>query len=155
MTTMDTAVATPMPPDNPVHLDIPQPESLSRLLIFVKWLLAIPHYVILYFLGLAFNVVTLIAFFVILFTKKYPEGLFNFSVGYQRWMMNVDSYILLLRDEYPPFSLDAGAHPTSFSVDYPVELNRWLPLVKWLLAIPHYIVLFVLWIAASLLVGRK
>jgi hypothetical protein len=132
----------------PIRVDIQYPETLSRWLIFVKWLLVIPHLIILYFLQIAWGVVTLIALFAILFTTKYPEGLFKFAVGYRRWQLNVSSYYLLLRDEYPPFSMDPGQYPAVLDVDYPQELNRFLPLIKWLLVIPSLIVVSVLFIAA-------
>jgi hypothetical protein len=127
----------------PVRLDIQYPESLSRL-TFVKWILAIPHYIILYALNIAFEVVSFIALFAILFTKKYPEGLFKFAVGTQRWGANVAGYTVLIRDEYPPFSFDAGLYPVSFEVDYPTDLSRFAPLYKWILAIPHLIIVVVL-----------
>ncbi len=123
------------------------PEELSRWLIFVKWLLAFPHFIILYLLGIASSVVGFIAFFAILFTKRYPQGLFDFVVNVNRWGANVGAYSGLFRDEYPPFSWEPGQYAVTYEVDYPQELNRWLPLIKWLLAIPHYIVLLFLFIA--------
>jgi hypothetical protein len=133
----------------PLRFDVEYPEELSRWLIFVKWLLAIPHFIILWALTYAAEVVTFIAFFAILFTKRYPRGLFDFVVNVNRWSANVDAYTGLLRDEYPPFSWEPGQYAVTYEVDYPEKLNRWLPLVKWwLLAIPHYIVLFALGIAA-------
>jgi hypothetical protein len=132
----------------PVRYDVEYPEELSRWLIFVKWLLAIPHFIILYALGIASFVVGVIALFAILFTKRYPRGLFDFVVNVNRWSANVDAYVGFLRDEYPPFSWEPGQYAVTYEVDYPEELNRWLPLIKWwLLAIPHYIVLFFLGIA--------
>lgn len=138
------------PSSYPVRYDVEYPEHLSRWLIFVKWLLAIPHFVIVYFLALAWEVVTFIAFFAVLFTKKYPEGLFKFSVGVRRWQANVSAYVGLLRDEYPPFSLDAGQYAVTYEVDYPAELSRWLIFVKWLLIIPHIVVVALLGIVALL-----
>jgi hypothetical protein len=133
----------------PVTFDVDYPERLSRWLIFVKLLLAIPHFIILWALGIAAGVMGFIAFFAILFTKRYPRGLFDFVVNVNRWSANVDAYTGLLRDEYPPFSWEPGQYAVTYEVDYPEKLNRWLPLVKWwLLAIPHYIVLFALGIAA-------
>jgi hypothetical protein len=132
----------------PVRLDVPYPEKLSRWLIFVKWLLAIPHLIILYFLQLAFGVVTLVAFFAILFTTEYPRGLFTFAVGIRRWAVNVSAYMWLLRDEYPPFSFDEGQYPLVLEIDYPEGLNRRMVLIKWLLIIPHLIVLTVVILAA-------
>jgi hypothetical protein len=133
----------------PLRFDVEYPEELSRWLIFVKLLLAIPHFMILWALGIAAGVMGFIAFFAILFTKRYPRGLFDFVVNVNRWSANVDAYTGLLRDEYPPFSWEPGQYAVTYEVDYPEKLNRWLPLVKWwLLAIPHYIVLFFLGIAA-------
>jgi hypothetical protein len=134
--------------DYPLRFEVEYPESLSRLLIFVKWLLAIPHFFILYALGIFTSILVLFAFFAILFTKKFPRGMFDFVVNIGRWNANVSAYYGLLRDEYPPFSWDAGEYPVQYEVDYPDELNRWLPLVKWLLVIPHVIVLMFLFIAA-------
>ncbi len=131
----------------PLRFDVEYPEKLSRLLIFVKWLLAIPHFIILYVLGIIVSLVTLIAFFAILFTKRYPQGMFNFAVGINRWGANVSAYVGLLRDEYPPFSSEPGNYPVTFDIEYPEHLSRWMPLVKWLLAIPHIIVLLFLYLA--------
>ena len=134
-------------PGYPLRYDVEYPEELSRWLIFVKGLLAIPHFIILYLLLIATNVVTFIAFFAILFTKRYPRGLFDFVVNVNRWNANVMAYLMLFRDEYPPFSWEPGEYAVTYEVDYPKEMNRWLPLIKWLLAIPHYIVLLFLFIA--------
>jgi hypothetical protein len=144
-----TAVAAPAP-GYPLRYDVEYPENLSRLLIFVKWLLAIPHIIVLYFLGLIAYLLIFIAFFAILFTKKYPKGLFDFVVNYYRWNANVGAYTGLLRDEYPPFSFDAGQYPVTLEVDYPEELGRWMPFIKWLLAIPHFIALMFVGLIAIL-----
>ncbi len=135
-------------PGYALRYDVEYPEELSRWLIFVKGLLAIPHFIILYLLLIATSVVTFIAFFAILFTKRYPRGLFDFVVNVNRWNANVMAYLMLFRDEYPPFSWEPGEYAVTYEVDYPEEMNRWLPLVKWLLVIPHVIVLLFLFIAA-------
>jgi len=89
----------------PVEFDVEYPERLSRLLIFFKWLLIIPHIIVLYALGIVAGVLTLIAWFAILFTGRYPRGMFDFAVGAMRWNARVNAYVALLRDDYPPFSL--------------------------------------------------
>ena len=133
----------------PVRFDVEYPGELNRWLPLIKWILVIPQALIVYVLGAVVQVIVLIAFFAILFTKKYPQGLFDFVAGFYRWNANVSAYSFLMRDEYPPFSWDAGLYPVTYEVDNPGELNRWLPLIKWLLAVPHYIVLAVLGIVAA------
>jgi hypothetical protein len=127
----------------PVRVEIAYAESLSRL-TFVKWILAIPHYLIISAFNSLFQVISFIALFAILFTKQYPRGLFDFAVNMQRWKMNVSAYAELIRDEYPPFSFDAGLYPVTFEVDYPTDLSRFAPLYKWILAIPHFIIVAIL-----------
>jgi hypothetical protein len=112
----------------------------------IKWLLALPHYIILAFLYVAFIVVWIIAFFAILFTGRFPRGLFDFNVGVLRWTWRVCfySYDALATDKYPPFSLKSEDYPADLQVEYPEKLSKGLALVKWwLLAIPHYIVVVV------------
>ena len=135
---------------HPLTFDVEYPEELSRWLIFVKGILVIPHLIVLYGLGLVASALTFIAFFGILFTKRYPRELFDFVVNINRWIANVTTYIFLMRDEYPPFSWDAGEYPVSYDVEYPEELSRWLIFVKWILAIPHIIVLAFLFTGAFL-----
>ena len=139
--------------DYPVRFDIEYPETLSRWKIFVKWILAIPHFIIVYLLQAVAGVLVFIAFFAILFTKKWPRGLFDFTVQIERWTANVFVYALLLqRDEYPPFSGDSGQYPVTLEIDYDDDLSRWMIFVKWLLAIPHLIVLVLLQIVAWVVV---
>ena len=112
----------------------------------IKWLLIIPHIIILAFLYVAFIVVWIIAFFAILFTGRFPRGLFDFNVGVMRWTWRVCfySYDALATDKYPPFSLKSEDYPADLQVEYPEKLSKGLVLVKWwLLAIPHYIVVAV------------
>jgi len=136
---------TPPNPDFPVRLEVDHPDRLSRLLIFVKWLLLIPHYIALWLLGIAAVLVLVFAWFAVLITGRYPEGLFNFLVGYERWRFRLASYLMLQTDRYPPFSLeDDPSYPVRLQVDYPERIARWRPLLHWLLAIPAIVVTAVL-----------
>jgi hypothetical protein len=131
----------------PLRLEAPLDEPLSRWLWLVKWLLIIPHIVVLVFLWIAFVALTVAAFFAILFTGRYPRTLFDFNVGVMRWTWRVGyySYSALGTDRYPPFTLgEVPDYPTRLEVDYPQSLSRGLVLVKWwLLALPHYLVVAV------------
>ncbi len=93
-----------------VHLDVDYPDAerdLNRWLPLVKWLLAIPHYIVLFFLAIGAFFSVIVAWFAILFTGRYPKGLFDFVVGVGRWGLRVNAYaFLLVTDRYPPFSLD-------------------------------------------------
>ncbi|HLE02092.1 MAG TPA: DUF4389 domain-containing protein, partial [Dehalococcoidia bacterium] len=97
--------------DQAVHIEVPYPDAmkdLNRWLPLVKWLLAIPHYVVLWFLAIAALVCVVLAWFAILFTGRYPRSLFDFIVGLFRWFLRVAAYAFLLTtDRYPPFSLGA------------------------------------------------
>ena len=130
---------------SPIALTGELREPLSRWLWLVKWLLLIPHVIVLFFLWLAFVVLTIAAGVAILVTQRYPRGIFDFNVGVLRWTWRVMfyGYNALATDRYPPFTLGpAPDYPARLEISYPERLSRGLVLVKWwLLAIPHYLLI--------------
>jgi Domain of unknown function (DUF4389) len=90
----------------PITFGAVYPEKMSRLTTFFRLILVIPQYFVLYFVGIAAGIVAFIAWWAILFTRKYPRSMFDFFTGYMRWMTRVTGYTYLLSDKYPPFSLD-------------------------------------------------
>ena len=142
-------MALPTNPEYPLQLEIDYPDRLSRLLIFVKWLLLIPHYIALLVLGIGAYVVWIISFFAVLITGSYPAGMFNYMVGVYRWTARVNAYQFFITDAYPPFTLeDDPNYPVRVQMPYPETIARWRPLVNWLLGIPAILGLLVLGIAA-------
>ena len=130
----------------PVRIEGELDPNVSRWQWLVKWLLAIPHFIVLAFLWIAVSVLTIVAFFAILFTGRYPRAIFDFNVGVLRWNWRVAFYAYgasaptaTRRSASPPTS----DYPARLDIAYPEQLSRGLVLVKrWLLAIPHYLVLF-------------
>jgi hypothetical protein len=134
---------TPPPAAYPVVADCEPQEEYNRALPFFKfWLLALPHYFVLLFLWIGGLFAVLFAVFAVLFTGRYPLGVFDYVLGVQRWGWRVTSYVMLMTDRYPPFSLaDDPTYPARFDVPYPEEgIDNWRPLVQWFLAIPYLFV---------------
>lgn len=117
----------------------------NRGLWLVKWLLALPHWIILFFLGIGAFVVWFIAWWAVLFTARYPRWMFSYITGVMRWQWRVSFYAGVLgTDRYPPFGFASDDdYPADLYVEYPERLSRVKVIFKWwLLAIPHYIIVY-------------
>lgn len=139
--------------ESPVVLTLDSPLEVARWRPLVHWLLAIPHVVVVYALQLVLGALTIVSFFTILFTTRIPESIFGFMVLVHRYQWRTTSYILWMREGYPPFEFqgvagDAGTDPARVSILQREQYRRLMPLVKWLLAIPHYIVLAFVFVGA-------
>jgi hypothetical protein len=134
-------------PTYPLQVDAELDPGLSRWQWLFKWFLAIPHMIVLAFLWAAFVVLTIVAFFGIVFTGRYPRSIFDFNVGVLRWSWRVAYYSFGTNgtDRYPPFTLaEVPDYPARLDVRYPERLSRGLPFVKWFLAIPHLLIVGIL-----------
>ena len=142
----------------PAQLEFQNDVHIARWRPLVQWLLAIPQLLIVNVLSSLRNILTLISFFTVLFTKKIPRPLFDVITMTYRYEWRTLSYVMFLREDYPPFDFQPAATDdgvdvhSALTIEYPEELSRWMPLVKWLLAIPHYVALFFLAIASMLAV---
>ena len=148
-------MATPAAPrpSYPLTLDLDAPLKVARWRPLVHWLLAIPHYIMLYALGLLAGFVFVFSWFAILFTGKMPESFFGLLCMEMRYRWRVSTYLAFMREAYPPFTFDTtaadpGTDPARLSFEPPGALSRGLIFVKWLAVIPHLIVLFFLGIGA-------
>jgi len=140
----------------PLELRLEADTHITRWRPLVQWLYAVPHLMIAGALRTLRQVLTLISLFTVLFTKQIPRPLFDAIVMTHRYEWRAMSYALFMHEDYPPFdfetsSEDDGVEPhTTLRLSYPDELERWKPLYKWFLAIPHYVVLIGLFVAGSL-----
>jgi hypothetical protein len=137
-------------PDYPIHLEYDHDYDVQNWRPLVNWLLAIPHWIVLYLLSIVAFVLWFISLFVVLVTQRNP--FIGFQTMYLRYYWRVSSFAGFMRDEYPPFDFatDSAAgvpDPAVVTADDPGELNRFLGFVQWLLAFPHYVVLYFLQIA--------
>jgi hypothetical protein len=138
--------AGPPSPPYPVAIEIAYPGEMNRWLPLVKWLLAIPHFIALFAIGIGAFFVVIYAWFAVLFTGRWPRGAFEYMVGTLRWSYRVIAYYHLMVDPYPPFSMaDDPDYPVRLYIEYPEHIANWRPLVQWLLAIPYLIVAYFLY----------
>jgi hypothetical protein len=137
----------------PAQLEFRADYRIARWRPLAQWLLAIPQLAIAWALSYLRNVLTLISLFTVLFTRRIPKPIFDAIAMTYRYEWRAVSYALFLHEDYPPFDFNVGAEDdrmephTTLSISYPAELNRWKPLYKWLLAVPHYLVLAGLFVA--------
>src|SRR5215468_5664504 len=126
------------------------PRPQRRVTVLFRFLLVIPHYIVLYLLGIAVAVVVVVGWFAALFTGRLPAGLAGFLVGWLRWWTRVIAYVALLTDQYPPFTLDDEDYPVRVSAA-PGPLNRLAVLFRFILAFPASILVGVLWLGVPLI----
>jgi hypothetical protein len=154
---MPAPTDSPPPSAYPIRVAVARPERSNRLLNFplfigllIRGLLLIPHFIVISLLGLLAMIIYFIATFAILFSGKFPLGMFSFVGGVSRWNVNIQAYMYGLIDRYPPFSIDQQDYPVIFEAAYPQTSNRILNFpvlgfyIKSLLVIPHMVVIFFL-----------
>jgi hypothetical protein len=137
----------------PVHADVEHQAEYSRFMPLVKWLLLIPHYLVLILLAIGAVFAIIISFFAVIITRRYPRGLFDYVLGVSRWIWRVQAYLFLMVDPYPPFTLqDDPNYPARLDIEYPEEgVARWRPPFAWILAIPYLIISSILFQLAQIL----
>ncbi len=143
-------VSVPSEAPSPVEMAFGQPERQRRVTVFFRPILAIPQYVVLYFLNIAATVLVFIGWFAALFTGRFPDSFAEFVSGYLRWRARVDAYTFLLTDQYPPFSLRGSAgDPVDLTVRTG-RLNRWSVLFRYFLALPAALAVALLAVGAGI-----
>jgi hypothetical protein len=140
-------------PFYPVVLELDAPLEVARWRPLVHWLLGIPQLIVAGILNQVFELLVFVSWFIILFTGRIPRELFDFMTMCQRYQWRAWSYVMFMRESYPPFefgstNVDPGTDPAELTIEYPERLSRGLIFVKWLLAFPHYILLVFLFIGA-------
>lgn len=144
-----------LPASYPAHLEFQADYQISRWRPLYQWVLAIPQLMVAGALGSLRNALTVISLVTVVFTEEIPRPIFDAIAMCYRYEWRAMSYALFLHEDYPPFDFDLSASDdrmephTTVSFEYPDHLDRWAPLYKWLLAVPHYVVLFCLWLAAG------
>lgn len=128
----------------PVNIEMDHQDEYSRFLPIVKWLLLIPQYFVYFFVVIGAMFVAFAAFFAVLFTAKYPRGMWDYMVGVQRWGLRINAYAYFATDKYPPFTLQETPEDTvHLHAEYPEHVERWRSLFAWLVGIPYFIVAYV------------
>ena len=128
-------------PPHPVAFDVEYPQRVSRLTTFFRLFMAIPQFIVIYLLLMAMGLITILAWFAILFTGRYPKSFFEFSSGVMRWQANVWAYVALLRDEYPPFSLEPGEYPVALDIPLAERQSRFRLFIRVFAIWPNQVVL--------------
>ncbi|MBI2964992.1 MAG: DUF4389 domain-containing protein [Chloroflexi bacterium] len=159
---MVSATATEVTrPEYPVKLQVAEPAKLSRWLWIVKWLLAIPNWIVLGVVGIVYVFTLFFAWVAAVLLGRYPRGLFDFNVGFLRWTTRLSSYTMgLVTDQYPPFAMrDIPEYPVRVTAEYPARLSRLKAFFRIFLAVPHLVIVWllnyvwaVLWLIAGVII---
>jgi len=142
-----TAAYQEQKPPHPVAFDVAYPERVSRLTTFFRLFLAIPQFIVVYLLQIALALLTVLAWFAILFTGRYPKAFFDFTSGVLRWQANVIAYAALLRDEYPPFSWEPGDYALTLDIPHAERQSRFRLFVRVFTILPNQVVFLFVQIA--------
>ena len=138
----------------PATVELDTDSHIARWRPLVQWMLAIPHLVVIDVLNTLRCVLTVVSLVSVVFTKRIPRSVFDTITMTYRYEWRTVSYALFLHDDYPPFDFTPAAHDDGrqpsgqLTIHYPEQLNRWKPLYKWLLAVPHYVVCLALAVAS-------
>lgn len=143
---------------HPATVDLDTDSRMARWRPLVQWMLAIPHLIVTEVLSTLRGILTVVSLVTVVFTKRIPRSIFDAITMTYRYEWRTISYALSLHDDYPPFDFTPAAHDDGrqpsgqLTIQYPEHLNRWKPLYKWLLAVPHYVVCLALAVASAVTV---